>query len=306
MVELTSFVRQSPYSSPGRHADRLAAVPDDLPSLCATSRNVIAHYRAEVPDLPEERWSEVDSRWLEVILDRDQRRHPEGLDHPRTTADKVAGCCRDHSLLLVGALRQRGVPARNRVGFAHYLDPGWAADHVVVELWREGRWVRADPELGSGFSFDVHDIPAGPGAPFETAAEAWRGWRAGTRDLRTYGVRGDPALCGAGFVKTYVVFELAHRYGDEMLLWDGWAATEDPLEDQETDELAALLVRADEGDQGAESELHARYRDDHRLSPGDRVTTYSPFGKPPRTVDLTAGQRVSSPPGQVDGQRPHR
>lgn len=185
MFDLDKFVRQSAYSAPGEHAGRLAALPDDLASLCATSRNVIGHYRAEFPDLPEDRRGEIDSRWVEVILDLDQRRHPAPLDQPRPASERVAGCCRDHALLVVAALRQRGVPARNRIGFAHYFTPGWSGDHVIVDRWHDGRWQRVDPELGPDLGFDVHDIPSGPDAPFETAAEAWLGGRRGDRDLST-------------------------------------------------------------------------------------------------------------------------
>lgn len=286
MFDLDRFVRQSPYSTPGRHADRLAVLPGDLASLCAASRNVIAHYRAELPELPEERRGEIDSRWLEVILALDQQRHLAGLDQPRPLPERVAGCCRDHSLLVVGALRQRGVPARNRIGFAHYFTRGWAGDHVIVEFWQQGRWRRADPELGPNFPFDVHDMPTGQNTPFETAAEAWLGWRAGDRDLSTYGLAADPTFTGPDFVRVYVIFEVAHRYGDEMLLWDGWGATEEVLDLGVIDDLAQLLVRADAGDDSAEADLWARYHDDDRLHPTDQVVTYSPYGLPPRTVDL--------------------
>jgi hypothetical protein len=289
VTDLDPFVRQSPCSTPGRHAARLAALPDDLDSLCAASCNVIGHYRAELPDLPEERRGEIDSRWLEVILDVDQSRHTAGLDQARPPAERVAGCCRDHSLFVVGALRQRGVPARNRVGFAHYLAPGWAGDHVIVELWQRGRWRRTDPEFSAGqFAFDVRDVPRGRDAPFETAAEAWLGWRAGRRDLTRHGVSLESGLCGPDFVRSYVVFEVAHRYGDEMLLWDSWGATGETSDLTTIDELAQLLVRADAGDDGAETELCARYHQDDRLHPGDRVLTYSPYGLPPRTVQLRA------------------
>lgn len=156
-----------------------------------------------------ERHGEIDSRWPEVILDVDQRRNKAGLDQLRALTDRVAGCCRDHSLLVVGALRQRGIPARNRIGFAHYFTPGWAHDHVVVEYWQQGRWLRADPELlGPGLAIDAHDMPKGSDAPFETAAEAWLGWRAGDRDLSTYGVAPDTELCGPRFVRSYVIFEV--------------------------------------------------------------------------------------------------
>lgn len=287
MSDLDRFLHQSPYSTPGRHAERLAALPDDLGSLCAASRNVIGHYRAELPDLPEERRGEIDSRWLETILTLDHQRNPAGLDQPRPSAERVAGCCRDHSLLVVGALRQRGVPARNRIGFAHYFTPGWAGDHVIVEFWHQGRWRRADPELGPGFTFDVHDIPRGVGAPFETAAQAWLAWRSGGRDLSTYGVEADPAaLSGPDFVRDYVVFEVAHRYGDEMLLWDGWGATEEAPNMSMIDEVAQLLVDADAGDNSAEADLWSRYHEDDQLQPGNQVRTYSPYGLPVRVTDL--------------------
>lgn len=283
-VDLDRWRRQSPYSDPGRHAALLRALPDDLGSLCAASVNTIAHYRAEIPDLPVERRSEIDSRWLERILDVDQARHPQPLDVPRELASRVAGCCRDHSLFLVGALRQRGVAARNVVGFAGYFGPPFHHDHVVVECWDGTRWVRIDPELGVGdFDFDVRDMPHGQGAPFETAAEVWLGHRAGTLDADLYGVDPSLPLRGAEFVGEYVVFQLAHRYGDELLLWDMWA---DPLDPEVLDELATLLGRADDGDADAEAELAARYASDPVLRPASTITRTSPYDDPPVTESL--------------------
>ena len=81
----------------------------------------------------------------------------------------------------------------------------------------------------------------GPDAPFETAAEAWLGHRAGIRDATTYGIFPGSEASGPDFVRSYVFFELAHRYGDELLLWDGWGATqaEGPEIDVLADEVAA-------------------------------------------------------------------
>ena len=329
MVTLEDCTRQSPYSDPGRHAALLAALPGDLPSLCAASRNVIAHYRAELVDLPPQRHFEVDSRWLEIVLEVDQRRHGAPLVQPRAVGERVAGCCRDHALFVVGALRQREVPARSRVGFAHCFTPGFAHDHVVVEYWAQGRWRRADPELvpaggavgGPGTpgvsgavggpaaaavaAFDPHDIPTGvptgAAAPFETAAQAWLGWRAGERDASRYGVVPSSPWCGAAFVRDEVLYEVAHRCGDELLLWDGWGALEEPgvLQDGEVDELARLLVLADGGDAAAEADLVSWYRGDERLHPGESVITRSPFGGPARVVELVGGSRAVSWGGAV-------
>lgn len=277
----------SAYSDPGPYAELLRALPGDPASLSAAARNVIAHYRAELPDLPEERRGEINSRWLSAILALDQRRHGRPLSSPRALAERVAGCCRDHTLFVVGGLREHGIPARSRVGFAGYFTPGYFHDHVIVEYVDGDRWVRIDPEVE----------PGRPDAPFATAAEVWRGYRAGELDPRGYGVFPGSELAGPDFIRTYVIFEVAHRFGGELLLWDSWGATGAPTlknagDEALIDELAELLVRADGGDDGAEAELVERYRRDDRLHPGDEVTQHSPYGYPPTTVRVSGTDRL--------------
>jgi hypothetical protein len=283
------WVRHSPYSDPGRHRQLLADLDADASAVSAAARNVIGHYREELKELPAERRDEVNSRWLERILDVDQSRHPRPLSAPRPAQDRVAGCCRDHTLFAVGALREHGVPARSRIGFAGYFAPGFHYDHVVVEHWTGDRWVRTDPELtdGGGRGFDARDMPTGAGSPFETAGEVWLGMRVGRLDAGTYGVLPGSQWRGAGFVARYVVYEVAHRFGDELLLWDDWDGVHDP-DPVWLDHLAEVLVAADEGGAGAEDELARLHAEDRRLHPGPTVVQYSPFGDPPLTVDLRA------------------
>jgi len=285
---LDRWISHSAYSDPGRHRLLLGDLPVDLPAVCAAARNVIGHYRVELPELPDDRRDEVNSRWLERILEADQARHPRPLTGPRPSEDRVAGGCRDHTLFVVGALREHGVPARSRIGFASYFTPGFHHDHVVVEYWDGSRWVRTDPELpdGDGHGFDSRDMPTGAHAPFTTAAEAWRGHRSGKLDADTYGVIPESDLRGASFVASYVVYEVAHRYGDELLLWDDWAGTRNP-DPAWLDHVAELLTAADAGADGAEDQLAGLHAEDPRLRPGPTVTQHSPFGDPPRTVSLT-------------------
>ena len=197
-------------------------------------------------------------------------------------AARLQGCCRDHTLFCVGALRQHGIPARSRIGFASYFKPDWNHDHVVVETWRNGRWARFDPELVPGdFPFDTLDIPTGPEAPFRTAAEVWQGHRAGRLDVDMFGVDVDvPEVRGEWFVRSYVIQEVAHRMKDELLLWDGWGAMgpdADEAVNTLADEIAALLVAADAGDDDAERQLAERYRADPLLHPGDQILSFSPY-----------------------------
>ncbi|MFD6176563.1 MULTISPECIES: transglutaminase domain-containing protein [unclassified Isoptericola] len=306
---LADYARQSAYSDPGPHADLLRAVAPDPAATAAAACATIVHYRAGNPDLSDDQRDDVDRRWLSTILDAAAARQPGPLDAAREASRQVAGCCRDHTLFSLGVLREHGVPARSRIGFAGYFEPPFFHDHVVVEHWDAGadggagRWVRWDPELTSDgpWGFDPRDMPTGPASPFPTAAEVWRAIRAGEVDAASYGVSPDvPELGGKDFVRGYVLLELAHRMREEVLLWDVWGALpphpgltalaaasppgyvpavplSDDAWDAVTDALAALLVAADAGDTAAEGALAERYASG--LGPRGRVATLSPSGR---------------------------
>ena len=280
------YARQTAYSDPGRHAHLFDDVEPTPQAVSALARNVVVHHRASDVDLPAESQSDVDLRWVERILAADQQRHHASLSGERAAEARVQGCCRDHSLLAVAALRHHGAPARTRVGFASYLGESWHVDHVIVEVRTEGRWRRFDPEVAEPLPAlpDPTDIPCSPDGPFVTAAEAWLGHRSGRLDVTRFGAVEPPALQGEPFVHAKVVCELAHRFGDELLLWDRWGVMHPqqldvpPQELDLVDEIATLLVGADGGDPAAENELLDRYRRDARLHPGPFVHTISPTG----------------------------
>ncbi|UZN04336.1 transglutaminase-like domain-containing protein [Cellulomonas sp. S1-8] len=284
------WAHHSPYSDPGQHAGVLAALGTDPADVHAAATGLIAHYRAEAGTLDEDRLPTVNLRWLDAILAAGLALAP-GPFAGRPPTDRIAGCCRDHTLFGVGLLREHGIPARSRIGFARYFAPGFAHDHVVVERWDGQRWVRADPELDAAFGaappagppFDPFDMPTGLDSPFPTAAELWLAHRRDGLDLSAYGVsQAMPELCGPDFVRGYVLLEAAHRRREELLLWDVWGAELAAAPDEAAalaDEVADLLVRADAGDADAEDSLACRYAADPRLHPGSRVRTLSPLGR---------------------------
>lgn len=195
----------------------------------------------------------------------------------------------DHCLLAVAALREQETPARSRVGVSGYFVADFRGDHVVAEWWNGARWQRFDPELEPGSrSCDVRDLPIGEGAPFETAAEAWTGYRAGRLDPARYGVAPGSELSGPGFIRTYVIMEVLHRYRHEALLWDEVGTG---ITDSDADEVARLLLAADAGDVAAEDHLERQFHTDPKLRPGPTVTQLSPYGDPPVTIDLTPRPR---------------
>ncbi|MGI3785490.1 MAG: hypothetical protein ACRYG2_32490, partial [Janthinobacterium lividum] len=127
------YSQHSRYSHPGRNVDLLQAVAPEIPTVCAVAQNTIAHYRAATVPLPESSNDDINAGWLSRILDLDQERHGVPLQHERPEAQRVQGCCRDHTLLAISILRQHNIPARSRVGFATYLHPNTRVDHVVAE-----------------------------------------------------------------------------------------------------------------------------------------------------------------------------
>ncbi|WP_420113983.1 transglutaminase domain-containing protein [Pseudactinotalea sp.] len=294
VVDHTAHTR---YSDPGPHAALLEALPVDPPGLSAVARNVIVHYRSEGLDLPAVTSEDINLRWIERMLATDQERHGTPLTEPRAETARLQGCCRDHTLLCVATLRTHGVPARSRIGYAGYFHRNWFADHVVVEAWLEGRWRRFDPEIGAGFEalpvpMDMPTAELGSSG-FVTAAQVWVGHRAGAVDADRYGV--DPVnllLRGERYVFDEVIYEIAHRFGDELLLWDGWGRIGipgTPVTDEDAawmDEIAALLLAADAGDLDAEARLLERYRTDAGLHPGTEIVQASPHGDPPVTVSI--------------------
>jgi hypothetical protein len=284
-----NYAEQTSYSDPGAHAGLFDALPSDIPGLTAVVRNLLIHYRGGGIEFTGERFQEINHRWVSAMLDTDQRRNGTALAVPREPFDRVVGCCRDYTLMTVSALRHKGIPARSRIGFGSYFAQGFNHDHVVVEYWNGERWVMVDSQLDPGphWSFDPQDMVPGW---FRSAAEVWLGYRCGELDGDDFGV--DPALPikGGWFIRNYVFFQLAHLQGDELLLWDSWGAMTGSLDGADlelTDEIATLLVAADNGDDAASEVLAARYATDPRLRPGDQILQLSPAGDPPVTVDLT-------------------
>jgi hypothetical protein len=264
----------------------------------AAVRNLVVHYRASGLDFPPDRLAEIDSRWVQTMLDT----LPPGvpLSELRPAEQRIVGCCRDFTLLTVAALRARGIPARSRVGFAAYFDPDFHVDHVITEFHDGDRWVATDTQLdpAAGFPVDTADVPLGPEG-LHTAAQSWLAFRRGEIDPETYGVGPGVPIRGPLMIRKYVLTELAHRFGDETLLWDFWGTDKTligdlgdrPLADAWPDlpswdsgdvtlidEIASLLVAADAGDASAESRLATLYASDPRVHVGDTVTCHSPRG----------------------------
>ena len=245
------------------------------------ARNLVAHYAAERDSLPPTGRGDINLRWVEAQLAVDQERHPVSLATPRPLAERLQGCCRDHTLLVVSMLRHHGRQARSRVGFSGYFSPNYWHDHVVVEVREDYRWRRFDPEMTEADPIYL-DMPDGIDGPLISAARMWTEIRAGRIDPASVGVFPGSPIGGVWFAQGYVLLELAHRFGDETLLWDGFGDMADPSGPTEeqvalADEIASLLLDADDHP-GPEKEaaLEERYRSDPRLHPAGTLECITP------------------------------
>jgi Transglutaminase-like superfamily len=233
-------------TEPGLFAASLAAFTD-LPALCGFIQGVVIHSDwaaayGVTADLSRET--------LPVARRMAMAEAAGGRDLP--PARRTPGTCRDFALMTCGALRERGVPARVRCGFATYFAGNPFEDHWVCEHWREDehRWVLTDAQLDSlqreqlRVAFDPTDLPA---RTFLNAGEAWTAWRAGDVDATAFG-HGEAR--GAWFLRVNLMRDLLALRKQETSDWDSWRAIpeqEKALDDTalaEGDRISAVTRRA--------------------------------------------------------------
>ncbi|MEU0536777.1 transglutaminase-like domain-containing protein [Amycolatopsis tolypomycina] len=246
------YVSHSRFSDPGPHADWLAATPADLAALREAATQLVFHYWGSGPitdhGFPAARNDEITLRYAADMWARLRELNPAPPGAPRAPLQRIVGCCRDFTLLLVSMARHHGIPARVRVGVASYLIPGWYIDHVVAEIRTADGWRLVEAQMPPGFrdpvddvEFDLLDVPRDR---FLTGPAAWIAARAGEIDPARVVVNPDldvPFLRGFPYAWHNVVLDLAALNKHEMLLWDVWGAIDDTVE------LApATLARADE------------------------------------------------------------
>ena len=295
---LAWYADQSPISDPGEMARHLGDLPHDLAGLRRVARGLVLHYRADNPSangVPENRLTEVDSRYAETMLQRLFELDGRPLTRARPPQSRLLGCCRDFTVLYLTFTRQLGVPARARVGFATYFIPGLNLDHEVAEVWDagQGRWRLVDPELGDdhadptdGSLVDPQDVPRDR---FLVAGSAWQACRAGQADPETFLV--DPELDiedtrGWPYLRHNLVHDLAALNKVEMLLWDGWGLIEQERLSERDLELLDHLAQTTRSDDASFDELRRLYQAEAGLRVPSEVLSYSPAAEAPRTVTL--------------------
>lgn len=299
MQDILAFYReQSAVTRPGKQVALYEGLPESIEGLCKVVQGMVLHYRCGELygcEVTAEREREIDTRYVERMLERIQKLDPRPLTELRMPAKRLVGCCRDFATLLCSILRHRGIPARTRVGFATYIDlgPDFYPDHVVVEYWDDSkqRWCMVDPQMDAllielnRIDFDVTDMPAGA---FLVGAQSWQLYRAGKANPDNFGIHPEvKEIRGTWFVRDKVLQDLATLNKEETLLWDAWGMllTND-IGKADTKLLDTIAERVLAGD-AAFDEVRQLYTQDERVRVGTSLMNYSPAVGPHEEVLVT-------------------
>ena len=256
-ADIRAFYSASgPMTDLGRHATAARALPRDVSALCAAVQGDLMHHHwagAYKVELTPAKAMQQHLRGTAATLDVLLANNAAPLGERREPADRAVGVCRHFSVVTAAILRAQGVPARARVGFGAYFEPGKFVDHWVVEHWSKAddRWVLTDAQLDGlqrkalKIDFDPLDVPRDR---FIIAGDAWTQCRAGEADASKFGIFD---MWGLWFIAGNVMRDFAALNNVEMLPWDCWGADPAPhtrLSDEQLglfDRLAALTLEPD-------------------------------------------------------------
>ncbi len=284
---LTFYREQSAITRPGKHSPLFTDLPQSVEALCKIVQGLIIHYLGGDLygcQITAEREREIDTRYVEQMLERILERDPHPLMETRAPQQRLVGCCRDFSTMLCSMLRHQGIPARIRMGFASYIDlgPSFFVDHVVVEYWHEdeGRWRMVDPQMDvlliktNGIDFDVQDMPQ---EHFLAGGMAWQRCRKGGADPENFGIHPQiKEIRGWWLIRDKVLQDLAALNRVEMLCWDAWGMMRGKeISDEEAhllDTIADLTLNSD----ASFEQLQHCYTQEERVRPNGHVCASSP------------------------------
>ena len=248
------YRRQSRWSDPGRWASLLAEIRPEAAEIVRAVSGLLMHpfiAPARGVEMPAAAVDDRELRSVEAILDRVRARDQRPFTAARAPEHRCFCVCAGFARVATAVFRAHGEPARCRVGFARYFNPGFLEDHWVCEYRDGGAWRLLDAQLDDAsvrelaLDFSPVDVPRDQ---FIDGSTAWRRMRAGELDPGRMGLS-VLGLTGAWFAAGNVMLDVAALNKEELLPWEKWSVGRefgpghdpDPLWAARFDEVAALL-----------------------------------------------------------------
>jgi Transglutaminase-like superfamily len=272
---LEFYARATAMTAVGEHEALVDELPSEIDELARITQGLLIYdvvasdfYGCE---LTEERQGAIHIRPIEELMDGILALDERPLSIARPPDGRLAARCHHYARFLVAILRAKGIPARVRVGFGAYFNPGRFEDHMLCEYWSgaEQRWLLVDPQFDEvwrarlGIEHDHLDVPR---TQFIVAAEAWEICRNGAADPALFGID-HTQMYGLWFIAGSLIRDIAALNKVEVLPWDVWGAQPRPDESLSEDQLALfdeLAALARDPDESLDR-LRERYEADDRL-----------------------------------------
>jgi len=259
---VVDYSQHSVITDPGGYAVALEELPKDASGLVRVVQGLVLHklethlYGVQISRVQRE---ELNLRTMRQYLQRILEVDPAPLTQPRSPQQRVIGICRDFAMLLTALLRQQGVPARMRVGFAAYLDPDrqYCFDHWITEYWNvdQQRWVLVDPQIDDvqrqSFRMDCDTLDLRRDEDFFLAGSAWQ--LARSQKVKSSRFRFNGHWKGFPCIRGNLLHDFQSLNGLELTPMDYWVnfstknETELTVEDKNLlDRVAELTLAVDE------------------------------------------------------------
>ncbi|MDN4614109.1 transglutaminase-like domain-containing protein [Leifsonia sp. F6_8S_P_1B] len=136
----SAYRLHSAVTDPGPYAGLLQSLPVDVEELVPLIGNVLVHHsRAEGFVAGAGRADDgTELRPIRHVLAAIAALEDGPWSRTRPAGRRLVVDCRTFAVLLAAVLREHGIPARVRFGFAGYLEPSHWQSHVVCEHAQDG------------------------------------------------------------------------------------------------------------------------------------------------------------------------
>lgn len=263
MINQINYYKEHSYMTDIKeHQDFIGKLPKDVFELSKLIQNALLHNHVQhlykVTSNETLTKEELPLRSMNEMIQGFKHRGMLNLHDQRVPDERLLGICRDYSVMLTSLLREIGVAARARCGFASYLEQGKYVDHWVCEYFDESqsKWIKFDAQIDDlqktmfesaiGKSIDFTHVND---EEFIIAAKAWQMARNNEVDAELFGILD---WWGYDYLICNLILDINSLLKVPLEPWDMWEGYKSMPYNQLTkedklvlDEVAKIVIEND-------------------------------------------------------------